>query len=59
MYEIIPSYGMLRGIRWFDTDFSTQIGDPGEPLKVKPKGSPETSIPNYRTPCNNSVDGRI
>ena len=63
---IFPSSGLLRGIRWFQTDvsglpvrrfFSGQavLG----PLKMGPIYNFETSVSNHLTLRNNPEDGRI
>jgi hypothetical protein len=68
---IPPSLGLLLGVRWFKTDVSgLSIGShlqgsscPSSwtawPLKMRPIGSPETSVLNHLTPSNNPRDGGI
>ena len=63
-FRILPSSGLLRDVRWFETDVS---GLPIGPnfkgqaciLEMGPMFSPETSISNPLTPRNNPEDGRI
>ena len=66
----IPSSGLLRGVRWLETDVSElPVGfifrGPGcprrtvWPLKVKLIGCPETPVSNRLTPRNNLEDGII
>ena len=60
---ILSSPGLLHGVRWFETDVSGLHISPiykGElPLKMGPKGSPETSVSNHLTLRNNPEDGII
>ena len=69
---ILPSCGLLRYVRWFETDVSVlPIGFifKGQdvqrkkwtlwPLTMGPIGGPETSVSNQRTPRNNPEDRRI
>ena len=68
---ILPSSGLLPGVRWFETDV---LGLPNPshlqgsscpkrktawPLKMGPKGSTETSVSNHLTLRNNPGDVRI
>ena len=72
--RILPSAGLLRGVRWFKTDvsglpirpiFKGQDQDvhvsswTSWPLKTWRIRSPETSVLNHLTPRNNPEDGRI
>ena len=62
--RILPSFGLLRGVRWFGTDVSALPVGPtfsgrGCPLKMGPTGSPKTSVSNDLTPRNNPEGGRI
>ena len=70
---ILPSSGLLHGVRWFETDvsglpigpiFNAQaVQDPWHftalRLKMAPAGSPKTSVSNHLTPRNNPEYGRI
>ena len=53
---ILPSSGLLRGVRWFNIDVS---GLPIEFMSTGPIGSPETSVSNYVRPRNNPENRRI
>jgi hypothetical protein len=44
---ILPSYALLRGIKWVETDVS------GLYLKMRPVGYSETSVSNHITQHNN------
>jgi hypothetical protein len=56
---ILPSFGLLRGVRWFQTDVSGLHIGPKEFLKIGPIHSSETSVPNHPTPRNDPEDRRI
>jgi hypothetical protein len=73
-FRILPSPGLLRGVKWFKTDVSglpighifkvqTVNHKPSSctawPLKKRPISSPETSVSNHPTACNNPEHGRI
>jgi hypothetical protein len=64
-YWIFPSSGLLRGVRWFETDvLGLPIGSifkiqAVHVLKTRSTGSPETSVLNHLTQRNNPEDGRI
>jgi hypothetical protein len=69
IFEIIPSSGLLRGVRWLKLTFRDYLSVPSSrvklssltlwPLNVGEIGNPETSVLNHLTPCNNPEDGRI
>ena len=46
IYWILPSSGLICGVRWFDT-------------VAEPTGISETSLSNHLTPLNNQEKGRI
>jgi hypothetical protein len=54
----IPSSGLLRGVRWFDTDVS---GVPIGPIFTLEDGigNPKTSVSNHLTLRNNPEAGRL
>jgi hypothetical protein len=65
---ILPSSGLLRGVRWFDMDVSKLSIGPifkGKtsftdlPFKMGQIDSPETSVPNHLTPCVTTGERRI
>jgi hypothetical protein len=67
---ILPSSGLLRGVKWFRLDVSgIRIGPiyKGQaaaswtacPLKRVATDSPETSVSNHLSPRNSPEDGRI
>ena len=66
-YSVVPSYGLLRGVRCLETDVSGLLTYPllqGQdqeegPLKVEQIGSPETLVSNYFTPRHKPEQGRI
>jgi hypothetical protein len=60
--RILPSSGLLRSERWFETDVPSsrvKMSWTSWPLKIRTIGSPETSVSNHLTPRNNSEDGII
>ena len=61
---ILPSSGLLRGVRWFKTDVSglqrSHLQRPKSwTLEMGPIDSAETSILNQLTPRNGTENGRI
>ena len=71
MLSMSPSFGSLRGERWFETDVSEvpvgfhfqgpscQASWPAWPLNKGPIGRPETSVTNHLARRKNPEDGRI
>jgi hypothetical protein len=62
LYSILPSSGLLSGVRRLETDVSGLPIGPifkGRLLKIGPIGSPETSVSNHITQRNNPEDGVI
>ena len=61
--RITPSSGLLRSVRWFETEVSELpiglIFKESWPLNMEQVGSTETSVLNHLKSRNNPEDGRI
>ena len=56
----LPFPGLLRVVKWIETDVSGLPSWTSWPFKIGPLSSPETSVSNHLTPPrNNPGDGRI